>query len=184
MKNKFLSVIIALSLICSCMAVPAFAETAFPDVLSPDHDWAAEQIAQMTDLGIVKGYTDGTFKPDRAISKIEALILFSRVAGYSNKAYAEIADFAYDKYQYLLEEADLDNYDSFKKEISFLLYKGVISEDDIIEYLEDEQYLEEFPRKDAAKLLANLMDAEIENTNADELDFPIIIRLTTVMQAI
>ena len=171
MKNKFLSVIIALSLICSCMAVSAFAETAFPDVLSPDHDWAAEQIAEMTDLGIIKGYTDGTFKPDRAISKIEALILFSRVAGYSNKSYAEIADFAYEKYQYLLEEADLDNYDSFKKEISFLLYKGVISEDDIIEYLADEQYLEDFPRKDAAKLLANLMDAEIVKTDADELDF-------------
>ncbi len=171
MKNKFLSVIIALSLICSCMAVSAFAETAFPDVLSPDHDWAAEQIAEMTDLGIIKGYTDGTFKPDRAISKIEALILFSRVAGYSDKSYAQIADFAYEKYQYLLEEADLDNYDSFKKEISFLLYKGVISEDDIIEYLEDEQYLEDFPRKDAAKLLANLMDAEIVKTDADELEF-------------
>ena len=171
MKNKFLSVIIALSLICSCMAVTAFAETAFPDVLSPDHDWAAEQIAEMTDLGIIKGYTDGTFKPDRAISKIEALILFSRVAGFSNEAYAEIADFAYEKYQYLLEEADLDNYDSFKKEISFLLYKGVISEDDIIEYLEDGQYADDFPRKDAAKLLANLMDAEVVKTDADELDF-------------
>lgn len=171
MKNKFLSVIIALSLICSCMAVSVFAETAFPDVLSPDHDWAAEQIAEMTDLGIIKGYTDGTFKPDRAISKIEALILFSRVAGYSDKSYAQIADFAYEKYQYLLEEADLDNYDSFKKEISFLLYKGVISEDDIIEYLTDEQYLEDFPRKDAAKFLANLMDADIVKTNADELDF-------------
>ncbi len=171
MKNKFLSVIIALSLICSCMAVSVFAETAFPDVLSPDHDWAAEQIAEMTDLGIIKGYTDGTFKPDRAISKIEALILFSRVAGYSDKSYAQIADFAYEKYQYLLEEADLDNYDSFKKEISFLLYKGVISEDDIIEYLADEQYLEDFPRKDAAKFLANLMDAEVVKTNADELEF-------------
>lgn len=171
MKNKFLSVIIALSLICSCMAVSAFAESAFPDVLSPDHDWAAEQIAEMTDLGIIKGYTDGTFKPDRAISKIEALILFSRVAGYSDKSYAQIADFAYEKYQYLLEEADLDNYDSFKKEISFLLYKGVISEDDIIEYLEDEQYLEDFPRKDAAKFLANLMDADIVKTDADELEF-------------
>ncbi|MBQ8391973.1 MAG: S-layer homology domain-containing protein [Clostridia bacterium] len=171
MKNKFLSVIIALSLICSCMAVSAFAATAFPDVLSPDHDWAAEQIAEMTDLGIIKGYTDGTFKPDRAISKIEALILFSRVAGYSDRSYAQIADFAYEKYQYLLEEADLDNYNSFKKEISFLLYKGVISEDDIIEYLEDEQYLEEFPRKDAAKFLANLMDGEIVKTDADELEF-------------
>ena len=171
MKTRFLSVILALTLILSCVATSALAASTFPDVLSPDHDWAAEQIEEMTELGIIKGYTDGTFKPDRAISKIEALILFSRVAGYSNDEYSEIADFAYEKYQYLLEEVDLDSYDSFKKEISFLLYKGVISEEDIVEYLEDEQYLDEFPRKDAAILLANLMDAEIVKTDADELDF-------------
>lgn len=171
MKNRFLSVILALTLILSCVATSVLAASTFPDVLSPDHDWAAEQIEEMTELGIIKGYTDGTFKPDRAISKIEALILFSRVAGYSNDAYAEIAEFAYEKYQYLLEEIDLDSYDSFKKEISFLLYKGVVSENDIAEYLEDEQYLEEFPRKDAAILLSNLMDAEVVKTDADELDF-------------
>ncbi len=171
MKNKFLSVIIALSLILSCVATATFAENVFPDVLSPDHDWAAEQIDEMTQLGIIKGYTDGTFKPDKAITKIEALILFSRVAGFSNEKYSEIIDFAYDKYQYTLEELDLGAYDSFKKEISFLLYKDIIAEDEIVSYLEDEQYAEEFPRSDAAILLSNLMDAEIEKTDADDLDF-------------
>ena len=100
MKNRFLSVIIALSLVFSCMATAVLAENAFPDVLSPDHDWAAEQIGEMTELGIIKGYTDGTFKPDKAVSKIEALILFSRVAGFSNEAYKEIAELAYEKYQH------------------------------------------------------------------------------------
>ncbi len=171
MKNKFLSVIIALSLIVSCMAVSSLAAPAFPDVLSPDHDWAAEQIEEMTDLGIIKGYTDGTFKPDKAISKIEALILFSRVAGYSDKAYSEIADLAYEKYQYVLQELNIDSYNSFKREISFLVYKGVIDADDVVGYLENEKYLEEFPRKDAAIFLSNLMNAEIKKTYADELEF-------------
>ncbi len=171
MKNKFLSVIIALSLALSCMVPMALAEKAFPDVLSPDHDWAAEQISEMTELGIIQGYTDGTFKPDKAITKIEALILFSRVAGFSNEEYGEIVDFAYDKYQYTLEELDLGAYDSFKKELSFLLYKGIIAEDEIVSYLEDDQYADEFPRSDAAILLANLMDAEIEKTNAEDLEF-------------
>ena len=171
MKNKFLSVIIALSLIVSCMAGSALANPAFPDVLSPDHDWAAEQIEEMTNLGIIKGYTDGTFKPDKAISKIEALILFSRVSGYSDKAYSEIADLAYEKYQYVLQELNIDSYNSFKREISFLVYKGVIDADDVVGYLENGKYLEEFPRKDAAIFLSNLMNAEIEKTYADELPF-------------
>lgn len=171
MKNKFLSVIIALCLIVSCIATSAFAENAFPDVLSPDHDWAATQIEEMTELGIIKGYTDGTFKPDKAISKIEALLLFARVAGYSNSEYSAATDFAYEKYQYVLEEADLGAYDSFKKELSFLIYKGVLSEDDLLEYIEDEQYLEDFPRVDAAILLSNLMDAKVKNIDASTLEF-------------
>ena len=171
MTKRFLSVIIALSLTISCMATVALAKSTFPDVLSPDHDWAAEQIEEMTDAGIIKGYTDGTFKPDKAISKIEALILFSRVAGYSNEQYAYMVDFASDKYQYLLEDVKLGNYSSFKKEIAFLVYKGVIAEDDIVEYLADDEYLEEFPRKDAAILLSNLMGAEIKKTDADDLEF-------------
>jgi len=171
MKNRFLSVIIALSLIISCMATSAFAASAFPDVLSPDHDWAAEQIEEMTDLGIIKGYTDGTFKPDKAINKIEALLLFARVAGYSNENYSAIVEFAYDKYQYMLEEIDIEAYNSYKKEIAFLLYKGIFADDEIAAYLEDGQYADEFPRADAAKLLANLMDAKILDVDSSELDF-------------
>ena len=171
MKKRFLSVIITLCLIFSCTALPAFAAGTFPDVLSPDHDWAAKQIEEMTDLGIIKGYTDGTFKPDKAITKIEAVILFSRVAGYSNSAYSKIADLAYEKYQYLLQELDIESYNSFKREISFLVYKGILDEDEIVAYLEDGKYQEEFPRKDAAMFIANFMDAEIERTYSDQLDF-------------
>lgn len=171
MKNRFLSVIITFCLLISTMVTPVFAAGEFPDVLSPDHDWAASQIEEMTELGIIKGYTDGTFKPDKSISKIEALLLFSRVSGYSNAEYAAVAEFAYDKYQYLLEEIDLDVYNPYKKELAFLLYKGILTDEEITEYLEDEQYLEEFPRSDAAILLANLMDAEIVKTDASKLDF-------------
>ena len=171
MKKRFLSVIITLCLIFSCTALPAFAAGTFPDVLSPDHDWAAKQIEEMTDLGIIKGYTDGTFKPDKAITKIEAVILFSRVAGYSNSAYSKIADLAYEKYQYLLQELDIESYNSFKREISFLVYKGILDEDEIVSYLEDGKYQEAFPRKDAAMFIANFMDAEIERTYSDQLDF-------------
>ena len=171
MKNRFLSIIIALSLILTSMATVASAKSEFPDVLSPDHDWCSKQIETMTDMGLIKGYTDGSFKPDKAISKIEALILFARVAGYTEDAYSKVVDFANNKYRYILEELELDAYDAYKGEISFLLYKGVIAEDEVVEYLEDEQYLDEFPRKDAAILISKMMDAEIKSTTSKELEF-------------
>lgn len=171
MKTRFLSVIIALSLVFSCMAMPAFGANDFPDVLSPDHDWAADQIKEMTELGIIKGYTDGTFKPDKAISKIEALLLFSRVAGYSDEGYSAIAEFANDKYKYMLQEIDLGIYDPLKAELAFLLYKGIMDDEELTEYLEDEAYLDEFPRQDAAMLLSNLMEAEVKSVAPSSLDF-------------
>lgn len=171
MKTRFLSVIIALSLIFSCLAMPAFGANDFPDVLSPDHDWAAEQINEMTKLGIIKGYTDGTFKPDKAISKIEALLLFSRVAGYSDEQYGAIAEFANDKYKYMLDEIDLGVYDPLKPELAFLLYKGIMDDEELEEYLADDAYLDEFPRADAAMLIANLMEADVKSVSPSTLDF-------------
>ena len=171
MKIRFLSVIIALSLIFSCMAMPAFGASDFPDVLSPDHDWAAEQIFEMTELGIIKGYTDGTFKPDKAISKIEALLLFSRVAGYSNENYEACVEFAIDKYQYVLEEIDLEEYNSLKNELAFLIYKGIMDEEELSEYLADDAFRDEFPRQDAAMLIANLMEADVKSVKPSSLEF-------------
>ena len=171
MKNRFLSVIIAISLVFSCMAFPAFGANVFPDVLSPDHDWAADQISEMTSLGIIKGYTDGSFRPDKAISKIEALLLFSRVAGYSDEQYAACVDFATDKYEIALDELDLGAYNSLKDELAFLIYKGIMDMDVLAEYLGDDAYLDEFPRADAAMLIANLTEAEVRNVSPSSLEF-------------
>ncbi len=170
MKTRFLSVLITLCLVISCMAMPTSAANAFPDVLSPDHDWAADQIKEMTDLGIIKGYTDGTFKPDKAISKIEALLLFSRVAGYSYDEYKVFKEYAADKYQYMLAELELDAYDSLKDELAFLLYKGIVTDEELVEYLEN-SYTEEFPREDAALFITRLMDAEVKSVAPSSLDF-------------
>ena len=95
MKNKILSVIVSITLIIACFAGTASAKSTFSDVLTPDHDWASKQIEEMSELGIIKGYTDGTFKPDNAINKIEALLLFSRVAGFSDSEYSAIVDYAF-----------------------------------------------------------------------------------------
>jgi len=171
MKNKFLSVIIAISLILTVMAPVTSAKSIFPDVLSPDHDWAADQIETMTDLGIIKGYTDGTFKPDKSISKIEALLLFSRVAGFSNKEYNAAIEFAYGKYGAVLDDVKIGSYENFKMELAFLIYKNVLTDEEMVEYLENDAYLDEFPRSDAAILLTSLVGGSPKKEDAASLDF-------------
>jgi hypothetical protein len=93
----------------------------FPDITSR-HSWAEEYIENMVQRGLLKGYTDGTFKPDNPISKLEAIILASRILGVTYEENEEFADAALAAF-----EDDLDKYDiQYKKEAAYLLYRGVL----------------------------------------------------------
>lgn len=47
--------------------------------------WAVEYIEEISDLGIIKGYEDNTFKPDNPISRAEMAVIIKRVLDYINK---------------------------------------------------------------------------------------------------
>ena len=146
------------------IAATVFAQSSFKDVISPDYDWAMEQIEEMTTLGIIKGYTDGTFRPAVTIKKIEALLLFARAAGYSNSDYEPFADYAISLYKPVLDKYDLGNtYNAYKNEVAFLLYKGIITTDDLNTYLNSATA--SLKRYEAAVLLTKLMGAEEEVNN-------------------
>ena len=82
MKKSFLSVVIAISLIVTCFVPSVGAANKFTDVDSQTLKWAADEINEMAELGFIKGYSDGTFKPNKSINKMEAMLLFARVAGF------------------------------------------------------------------------------------------------------
>lgn len=48
----------------------------FKDV--PDTHWAAKAIDELSEKGIIKGYEDGTFRPDESITRAEAAVMLSR----------------------------------------------------------------------------------------------------------
>lgn len=61
----------------------------FPDV--PKNEWYTKYIAHLTNLGIMKGYKeDGTFKPDRKITRAEFASIVSR---YLNLTETELISF-------------------------------------------------------------------------------------------
>ena len=48
----------------------------FKDV--PDTHWAAKAIDELSDKGIIKGYEDGTFKPEQSVTRAEVAVMISR----------------------------------------------------------------------------------------------------------
>jgi len=63
------------------IAPAASATTTFSDV--PASHWASGYIAYATSLGIVSGYTDGTFKPDQTVSYDQAITMLVQALGYT-----------------------------------------------------------------------------------------------------
>ncbi len=172
MFKKILSAAVALCFACTAFMLPVSAESSFSDVISPDYDWAMDEIEEMTTLGIIKGYTDGTFRPANTIKKIEALLLLARASGYTNSDYAPFIDYAITLYSSALDEYDLGStYNEYKDEVAFLLYRGVLDTDDLDDYLSDASSA--LKRYEAAILLTKLMGAEdsVKNNTAVVLDY-------------
>ncbi|MUT66510.1 S-layer homology domain-containing protein [Paenibacillus sp. NEAU-GSW1] len=46
-----------------------------------EQHWAAEAIGKVTAAGIMQGYADGSFKPDQALTRAEAVTLLNKVLG-------------------------------------------------------------------------------------------------------
>jgi peptide/nickel transport system substrate-binding protein len=70
MLKKVLAVILVLLLLVGMGAWGrVFAQAKFSDV--PEDYWAYKQISKMVELGILKGYPDGTFKPENSVTRAE-----------------------------------------------------------------------------------------------------------------
>lgn len=78
-KNK-LTAIIALSFTLLNISFSAAQASSFPDV-AVDGKYSAA-VSEMSELGVVTGYADGTFKPDNNITKAELAVMTARLTPY------------------------------------------------------------------------------------------------------
>ncbi len=153
MKKRFAALLTAGCLLFSSQSV--FAVSGFSD-LTEFHAWAAEPIEEMTTIGIIKGYTDGSFRPDQSITKTEALVLISRAAGYITEGYDDYKNISAQRYASVVESYNT----LYPKEVSFLLYKGILKESELSAYISSDRANSPLLRYEMAELLTKLMRAD------------------------
>lgn len=157
-KTKLLSLILSGIMLVSGLSLSVSA-LEFDDVESdPTVSWAQESIHKMTDAGYIKGYEDGTFRPYRAITKMECLILMSRMLGLENKQFSATVDAALDEYETIAKKYN----STYAKELSYLLYCGVLAEKDLVDYASVANANTQLLRYQAAMLMSKLMGADAE----------------------
>ncbi|WP_435922131.1 S-layer homology domain-containing protein [Paenibacillus sp. DYY-L-2] len=81
----------------------------YPDV---ERHWASEAMMRLSERGIMEGYGDGTFKPDRMMTRAEFITVVSRLLGLNGKAaksvYTDVAEGAwYSRYVNGMVEAGI-----------------------------------------------------------------------------
>lgn len=74
--RKFFAFVIILAL--AIIFIPWLHPARAADMSDITGHWAAQFITQATDAGIVKGYPDGTFKPENSITRAEFVTMLAR----------------------------------------------------------------------------------------------------------
>lgn len=179
-KSRIVSIVVCFALLVSMFSLTAFAVT-FNDVENDETvSWAKDSINKMTDAGYIKGYEDGTFKPYNPITKIESLILMSRMLGYEDSKYASVVKNAKEMYKDTAKKYNA----SYSGELSYLLYSGVLKESELVDYASSANANTQLLRYQAAMLMAKLLGADAEAsaytvsepTYADNIAIPQVAR--------
>lgn len=161
MMKKGLTLLVT-SMFTLSTCVMAFASS-FSDVTS-SYSWAQESIEALSNEKVIEGYPDGTFKPGKDITKQEAIALFARSLGASEDVNASVVTIAYNN-----AEQSLAKYDSYAlRQAAYLMYKKVLSEDDLVTYLSAANKDTPLKRYEAAILIAKSLGGDVWlKTNPD-----------------
>lgn len=89
-SKRFVSIVLAIAMILTMIPFAAFAdETTASDL---DGHWAENVITEWMDYGVIKGYEDGTIRPNNSITRAEMTAMLDRVMDYQTKAANNFSD--------------------------------------------------------------------------------------------
>lgn len=145
--------LLGLSLIVAMTLQVSFASVTLKDI---DKHWAKEDILKMVEKKIILGYPDSTFKPDNKITKMEALILSSRVLGIDKDENQAIL--YHDTY-----ESFVKNYPTYTQNaLAYLIGKKIYTQDELKSYLGSNNGSDSLKRYEVAVVFTKVLGAENE----------------------
>ncbi len=93
-KNKVLYALIILTMLISTNSI------SYGQVLDIGKHWAKDDIVYLMEKGVMEGYNDGTFKPDKDITRAEFLKMVNNVFGFTEELDIEFSDVRKDSWFY------------------------------------------------------------------------------------
>lgn len=152
--KKLAPLVLCIAVLLSCFVPAAVFASTFTDV--KDDFWAAKDIDAMTEAGYIKGYGDGKFGPNDSVTKIQSLLLLSRMLGVDTEEFSTIRSNSLNEY-----DAAVKKYNTtYPNELSYLMYFGVIEDSDLATFASSANANTNLLRYQAATLVVKLLGAE------------------------
>ncbi len=168
--KKIISAVTAMC-IAAAMTTPVLAANSeFSDISGSQYSWASDAIESMAEKGYISGYEDGTFRPDNEVTRLEVLALFAREMGSNNEINEPIVEIALEKYSETIAGYSLS---WGTEEIAYLMYKGILTENDLTTYLLGDLKDEAMPRYEAAIIITKAMGGESDAKAISSSDYVI-----------
>lgn len=162
LKNKKF-IVLMLSFLILAQSSTVFA-VSFTDVRKDNNSgWAYDYIMELAEKGVVKGYPDGTYKPDNNVLFVETLELLN---GVINPSETEKTN-ALAKHSALIKSVETPVW--AEKTMAVALERGIVSETELRQLSRDNMIKENttvyIPRYTVAQLMARALKLTARNTN-------------------
>ena len=161
MKKTLISIVLVIALLMSQISIFA----AFDDMNEERLSWAKTAVDEMTEAGLIYGYGDGTFRPDNSVTKQETLVLIARVLGINEESSVKFNEIAKETYAEALSEYSMP----YKEDVSYLLYRGILTPEDLALYVSDSEATEPLKRYEAAVLFTKIFEKDLEAVENAEI---------------
>ena len=149
---KAFTLFASITLLLTLIAIPVSANNVFSD-LSSEH-WCYNKIIDFEKKGYVSGYEDGTFRPDKTITRAEYVKIVNNFFGYE------------------LEQGKNSNFKDVANDAWYAPYINEAVERGYITGYDDGTFRPEAPirRQEATVMLARILDIDEEEYPADHID--------------
>lgn len=152
--KKIFAYLIIFMMLGSALVRVAFAQDKFSDVKSDF--WGKKYIEDMVDKKIFSGYENGEFKPNNKVSRLEALVIISRL--FKKEDVQEIYEKNKNLYKDVLKENNIPSW--AHKEIVFCLEEEIITSKNYLKTLMDKDKQQYAYRYEIPVLLVRGMGLE------------------------
>ncbi len=153
-KNKLYRIVI-LSLILCFVFISTINAVTFTDL---PEDWSKDYITKAAELGFVKGFNDGTFGPDKNVTRFDSVLMLSRLHKINTDLEKQIEN----KYSPSLKELMLGKNEWAYPELSKAIALNIISESVVKKLYSNNTLQVSATREDVAVFIVKAMCLENE----------------------